>query len=196
MNIYLISRTEAKLSAAAAELQSQYNVQAEYFVADLVASGSFADAGAAWFGLQSNLESLDVGVLINNAGMSYDCPEYFHHLDTKQIQDMLAINAAALTQMIRVVLPGMKERGRGCIVNITSGVSAALPACPLLAVYAATKAYVNSLTAALAAEYDHFGIRFQACPTAAWLNVRGLPLSCYEIQRDNQFLMSQTLTWC
>jgi 17beta-estradiol 17-dehydrogenase / very-long-chain 3-oxoacyl-CoA reductase len=184
MNIYLISRTESKLAAAAAEIQEKYNVEAKYFVADLVASGSFTDAGAAWFGLQSNLESLDVGVLINNAGLSYEYPEYFHHLESKQMKDILAINSATLTQMIHVVLPGMKARGRGCVVNISSGVSAVLPACPLLAVYAASKAYVDSLTAALAAEYTHFGIRFQVC------------LRCVTASKANIPRTNQCLIWC
>ena len=161
LNIYLVSRTEAKLTAAAEEIKAAYRVETKIFVADLVAAGALADSGAAWFGLKSNLDGLDVGVLVNNAGMSYEHPEFLHNVDAKALNDIVAINAVALTQMVHVVLPGMKERGRGCVVNISSGVSAALPACPLLAVYAASKAYVDALTAALAAEYSHFGIRFQ-----------------------------------
>ena len=162
MNIYLISRTTYKLSAAADEIAAKYNVETKFYAADLVAAGATSDS-PCWFGLKSNLEGIDVGVLINNAGMSYDHPEFLHNVDRATINELIAINATALTQMVHIVLPGMKERGRGCIVNISSGVSAALPACPLLAVYAATKAYVDTLTAALAAEYQHFGIRCQVC---------------------------------
>jgi 17beta-estradiol 17-dehydrogenase / very-long-chain 3-oxoacyl-CoA reductase len=161
LNIYLVSRTESKLAAAAEEISSTHGVETRYFVADLIAAGSGGDAGACWFGLRTNLEGTDVGVLINNAGMSYDHPEYLHNLDSSTISELIAINTTSLTQLIHVVLPGMKERGRGCIVNISSGVSAALPACPMLAVYAATKAYVDALTMALSAEYQHFGIRVQ-----------------------------------
>lgn len=172
LNIYLVSRTEAKLTAAAEEIKAAYGVETKIFVADLVAAGALADAGAAWFGLKSNLDGLDVGVLVNNAGMSYDHPEFLHNVDTQTLKDIISINAVALTQMVHVVLPGMKERGRGCVVNISSGVSAALPACPLLAVYAASKAYVDALTAALAAEYSHFGIRFQVRAVLALVAVR------------------------
>ena len=161
LNVYLISRTESKLAAAAEEVQSNYNVETKYFVADLAAAGDPGDAGACWFGLRSNLEGLDVGVLVNNAGMSYEHPDFLHSLEEPMLSALLAINAASLTKMCHLVVPGMKERGRGCIVNISSGVSAALPACPLLSVYAATKAYVDTLSASLAAEYAHFGVKVQ-----------------------------------
>lgn len=67
-------------------------------------------------------------------------------------------------QMIQVVLPGMKARKRGCVINISSGVSAFLPACPLLSVYAASKAYVDTLSVSLAAEYRASGIDVQVQP--------------------------------
>lgn len=161
LNIYLISRTESRLADAAAEIKKAYNVDTKYFVADLAKSGEPSDAGACWFGLKSNLDGLDVGILVNNAGMAYEHPEYLHALDMEAVSALIAINVSSLTKMVQTVLPGMKERGRGCVVNISSGTATALPASPLLAVYAATKAYVNTLSRSLAAEYAHFGIRFQ-----------------------------------
>jgi NADP-dependent 3-hydroxy acid dehydrogenase YdfG len=162
LNVYLISRTESKLAAAAGEVAAAHGVETNYYAADLAAAGDPDDAGACWFGLRSNLEGLDVGVLVNNAGMSYEGgPELVHALEPKAISALIAINCASLTRMVHLVLPGMKERGRGAIVNVSSGVSAALPACPLLAVYAATKAYVDTLSVSIAAEYAHFGIKVQ-----------------------------------
>lgn len=64
-------------------------------------------------------------------------------------------------QLAKLVLPGMKARRRGAIVNIGSGVSTAMPSCPLLAVYAATKAYIDTFSRSLAAEYAPFGISVQ-----------------------------------
>ena len=93
--------------------------------------------------------------------MSYDFPDFLHCVEPSKVSDVIALNAASLTRMTAVVLPGMKERGRGCVVNISSGVAAALPASPLLSVYAATKAFVDTLSVSLAAEYAHFGIKVQ-----------------------------------
>lgn len=67
-------------------------------------------------------------------------------------------------QAIQCVLPGMKERKRGCILNISSGVSAFLPACPLLSVYAASKAYVDTLSVSLTAECRACGVDVQVQP--------------------------------
>ncbi len=60
-----------------------------------------------------------------------------------------------------MVLPGMKQRRRGYIVNISSG-SGVLPSCPLLSIYAATKAYVDCFSRAVDAEYGRYGIHVQS----------------------------------
>lgn len=63
--------------------------------------------------------------------------------------------------MCRVVLKGMTRRQHGYIVNISSA-SGVLPACPLLSVYAATKAYVDQLSRSMDAEYKQFHVRVQS----------------------------------
>lgn len=161
LNVYLISRTEAKLQAAAAEVGKAYGVETKYYVADLIQAGAAAHDGSCWYGLRANIADMDVGVLVNNAGMSYEHAEYLHNVDMATVSDIIAINVTALTKMVQTVLPGMVERKRGCIVNISSGVSTALSSCPLLDVYAASKAYVDVFSAALAAEYAPFGIAVQ-----------------------------------
>jgi 17beta-estradiol 17-dehydrogenase / very-long-chain 3-oxoacyl-CoA reductase len=160
MKIYLVSRDENKLRDVANAIEHKYLVETKYYAADLVAAGAPDDDGACWFGLKTNLENLDVGVLINNAGMSYDHPEYLHDVDLMTIGSIVSINCAALARMAHVVLPGMISRKRGCIVNISSA-SAAVTACPMLAVYAASKSFVVSLSKALAAEYESKGIHIQ-----------------------------------
>lgn len=63
--------------------------------------------------------------------------------------------------MCRIVLGGMTRRQRGYIVNISSA-SGVLPACPLLSIYAATKAYVDQLSRSMDSEYKQFGVRVQS----------------------------------
>ena len=186
LNIYLVSRTESRLAACAEEIKSTYSVETNFYVADLAAAGDPNDAGACWFGLKKNLGDLDVGVLVNNAGWSYEHPDFLHSLDSSFIGSLIAINATALTHMIQVVLPGMKERGKGCIVNISSGVSSSLPACPLLSVYAATKAYVDSLSASLAAEYAPLGIKVQVRSRLQRALLAGAP-DCHDVTQSGRY---------
>jgi len=102
-----------------------------------------------------------VGVLYNNAGVSYDHAEYLHELDAGAIARMIQVNVASMTEVVRCVLPSMLERRRGCVVNVGSGSASIAPADPLYSVYAGTKAYAEGLTRSLAAEYAGSGVRFQ-----------------------------------
>lgn len=164
MNVYLISRTEAKLQAAATEIATKYGVETQYYAADLAAAGTETIDNPCWYGLRSNIAGMDIGVLINNAGMSYDHPEYFHQLDQSIVENMCALNNAALVKMTYTVLPGMVQRGRGAIVNMSSGSATFFRAAPLLSLYAASKAFVDNFSAGLAEEYRSKGIAVQVLP--------------------------------
>lgn len=102
---------------------------------------------------------LKVGVLINNAGTSYDHPEMFTSISEELIARILQLNVAGTTGVTRAVLPGMMERKKGVVINISS-TSAAIPS-PYLSVYAASKAFVDKLSADLAAEAAPRGVTVQ-----------------------------------
>jgi short-subunit dehydrogenase len=97
---------------------------------------------------------VSVDLLINNAGLG-DMGT-FATSDPEKIQQMLNVNITALTQLTRLLLPEMIARKRGGILNVSS--SAGFVPIPGFAVYAATKAYVNSLSEALRAELAGNGI--------------------------------------
>lgn len=103
---------------------------------------------------------LQVGILINNAGMSSDYPELFVKTPQEMLNKILQLNVVALTGITRVILPGMIERQKGVIINISS-MSGLDMACPYLTVYAATKAYVIKFSANLATEVARNGITVQ-----------------------------------
>ena len=67
LNIVLISRTEAKLQAVAADLESRFSVQTKVIAADFAAAG-----GSVWESIAAVVSGLPVGLLINSAGVSYD----------------------------------------------------------------------------------------------------------------------------
>ena len=104
---------------------------------------------------------LAVDVLVNNAGVAESGP--FAHGDADDLHRMLMLNVAALTLLSRTFLPGMLEQGWGRILNVAS--VAGFQPMPGIAGYAATKAYVLSLTEALSEELKGTGVRVGAlCP--------------------------------
>ena len=104
---------------------------------------------------------LQVDVLVNNAG--FGVYGLFASTDLSAELDMIRVNATALTQLTKLLLPGMLERHRGKILNVAS--TAAFQPGPLMAVYYATKAYVLSFSEALANELRGSGVTVTAlCP--------------------------------
>ena len=102
-----------------------------------------------------------VDVLVNNAGFADWGP--FADAPEAKLDEMIELNVGALTRLTRAYLPGMLERGRGRVLNLAS--TAAFQPGPLMAVYYATKAYVLSLSEALAEETRGSGVTVTAlCP--------------------------------
>ncbi|XBH70872.1 hypothetical protein VPH35_098439 [Triticum aestivum] len=111
--------------------------------------------------LREAVAGLDVGMLVNNAGVAKPGAVYLHEVDVEAWVRMIRVNALALTEVTAAVLPGMLRRGRGAIVNIGSGSSFALPSYPLYSVYVATKRYVLEFSRSLSVEYKSSGIDVQ-----------------------------------
>src|SRR5581483_485134 len=136
--LVLVARRNDRLEELRAELNRlNPRLAVHPFALDLNQSESLA-ALPAW--LKEN--SLSIDLLINNAGLA-DMGA-FATADPGKIQQMLQVNIVALTQLTRILLPEMIERKRGGILNVSS--SAGFIPIPGFAVYAATKAYVNSFT--------------------------------------------------
>lgn len=116
-----------------------------------------------------------VDVLVNNVGLAYDAS--FEDLSDSQWDELWQLNVMSYVRAIRAVLPSMRERGRGAIVNLSS--SAGKRPSLSLPNYSITKAAVLSLSRLVADAYAHEGIRCNAVtpgPTAtgAWLGDGGL----------------------
>ena len=113
--------------------------------------------------------------MINNAGFGLVGP--FADQPADRALEMVDLNVRALTELCRVVLPGMLERRRGFILNVAS--TAAFQAGPYSAVYYATKAYVLSLSEALHEEAKGRDVHVTALcpgPTATeFFDVAGSP---------------------
>ncbi len=102
-----------------------------------------------------------IDLVINNAGIGFAGP--FSEMSEMAIHQTMALNIQALTNLCRFFVEKMKDERRGQILNISS-FAAFLPI-PTYAVYAASKSYVLSLSLALDAETQDFGVRVKTlCP--------------------------------
>lgn len=100
-------------------------------------------------------------LVVNNAG--FGTSGAFDTLDPDRLHDEIALNVQALTRISHAALSMMLPRGRGHLLNVSSVVS--FQPAPKLAVYAATKAYVTSLTESLHEEVRGSGVQVTAlCP--------------------------------
>jgi 17beta-estradiol 17-dehydrogenase / very-long-chain 3-oxoacyl-CoA reductase len=117
LNVVLLSRTKEKLEECKGQIQTAYpkaevlTCPIDFSTFDTKARESVAKLVAA----------LDVGVLVNNVGISYPYCQYFHELDDERVAQLMSLNVDATTWMTRIVLPKMVEQRRGAIVNIGSG---------------------------------------------------------------------------
>ena len=156
-DVVLVARSAAKLEALAQEVRARHGREALVVPVDL----SVPDAGAR---VQDALGGRDVDVLVNNAGFGLS-GRLAETPDPSRLTAMVTLNCTTLTDLTARFLPGMVERRRGAVVNIAS-MAAYLPA-PGFAAYAASKAYVLSLSQALWSETRGTGVRVAAlCPTA------------------------------
>ena len=142
-NLILVARTTAALEKLAAELREKFQIQVYVLTADLARPESpqmiFDELGRA---------GQMVDVLVNNAG--FGLQGNFHELSLPRQLDILQVNQTALTALTGLFLPGMMARNRGGILNV--GSIAAFQPGPGMAIYFASKAYVQSFSEALAAE--------------------------------------------
>jgi hypothetical protein len=156
-DLVLTARREAPMQKLAREME-RIGAAAAVIPADLSRPGA-AEALAGTVEAQG----LAIDVLVNNAGLG--AAGRFDRSDPVRIAEMLNVNIVALTELTRLLLPGMVARRRGRILLVAS-TAAFLPG-PGMAVYFASKAYVLSLGEALAQELRGSGVTVTTlCPGA------------------------------
>lgn len=154
-DLVLVARRESELAQLGEQLQSDHGATSRIAPVDLAQPDAAAQVVKALDG------DCDVDVLVNNAG--FGGHGAFAETDREHELRMLAVNVVALTDLTKQLLPGMVSRGRGRVLNVAS--TAAFQPGPFMAVYYASKAYVLSLSEALAEEVRGTGVTVTAlCP--------------------------------
>jgi short-subunit dehydrogenase len=157
-NLVLVARNQDKLQTLADELEQRSDVLVKILPKDLSLTTSPDEVFA-----ELATDSIEIDILVNNAGFQEYGP--FFETDLNKELQMIQVNLTSLTQLTKLFLPGMLERGRGRIINV--GSTGSFAPGPLNAVYCATKAYVLSFSEAIAEELEGTGVTVTAlCPGA------------------------------
>ncbi len=160
-DLVLAARGVAAMEARAAELREE-GASATVIAADLAKPGA-----AAALADEIARRGLAIETLINNAGLG--AAGRFDRCDPVRIGEILQVNIVALTELTRLLLPGMIARGHGRVMLVAS-VAGFQPG-PRMAAYFASKAYVLSLGEALAYELRGTGVSVTVlCPGATATN--------------------------
>uniref|UniRef100_A0A8R7V189 Estradiol 17-beta-dehydrogenase 12 n=1 Tax=Triticum urartu TaxID=4572 RepID=A0A8R7V189_TRIUA len=154
LNLVLVDLNAANLKEIAHTVRSRHAVQTKTVVFDL-SLVSTAQGDEAMRRLREAVVGLDVGVLVNNAGVAKPGAVYLHEADVEACVRMMRVNLWALTEVTAAVLPGMLERRRGAVVNMGSASSEAIPSFPLHTMY------VAQFSRSLYVEYRSKGIDVQ-----------------------------------
>ncbi len=151
--VILLARSSDKLEELCDQIAREGGKAAFYTV-------DIADREALRIGMANILRDFPViDILVNNAGVGWY--GLFKDMPLASVQNLLAVNICALTEITWAVLPGMLTRGRGKILNISSIVGDL--AVQGVALYAASKAYVNAFSRAIQRETHGSSVQVALC---------------------------------
>lgn len=154
--LVLVGRNEDKLTKQANELKRLYGVAARSITCDL-SEPQAADVVYQ----QTKKMNIQINTVINNAGFN----EYGSFLTTDRVKElkMIQLHTIFPTEMMKLFLPDMMQNEDGKILNV--GSTGSIIPCPYDAVYAATKAYLLSVSKAIGSELKDSGVTITTlCP--------------------------------
>lgn len=161
-DLILVARNRERLEALAKKLRDAEHVDVQVLAADLSKPSEMLNVE------KKISEEAALELLINNAGFGGYKP--FIKLEPDRAEEQINLHVVALTRLTRAALPSMIARGKGAIINVSSRLafsgSVNEERLPKRAVYAATKAYINTFTQILNNELAGTGVQIQAlCPS-------------------------------
>lgn len=150
-NVVLVARDEARLHERAAGLREKYGVQTFVLPADLSTNEGCAS-------VEDYIRTYEIEVLINNAGFGIKYP--FTNSEIVAEQQLLDVLVRTPMRLMHAILPGMKERNSGVVINVSSVASFIAGG-----TYSASKSYLTVLTESINTELKNTNIKISAlCP--------------------------------
>ena len=169
-NIALVARDEVRLHERAGGLRENYGIQTFVLPADLATKSGVKS-------VEKYIQSYEIEVLINNAGFGIN--KAFTASNLGDEQDLLNVLVRTPMRLMHVILPGMKERKSGTIINVSS-VAGFIAG----GTYSAAKSYLTVLSESINADLKGSGVKVSAlCPgftrtefhKRARMKMKGLP---------------------
>jgi len=159
MNVVLMSRTQSKLENCAKEIKEKFpKIDVKILAFDFNEINDPSQRKK----ISKFLSSLDIGILVNNVGVSYPFPKYIYELTDDETEALTVLNVDTTVWMTRIVLDGdngMISRKKGAIINIAS--IAGVLTSPLLSHYGGSKGFVAQYSRALHYELAPKGVHVQ-----------------------------------
>ncbi|XP_020836056.2 very-long-chain 3-oxoacyl-CoA reductase-like isoform X1 [Phascolarctos cinereus] len=184
LNVVLVSRDLSKLRREAEDIERLHGKETRVIQVD------FSGGLEIYETVERGLEGLDIGILVNNVGVAPKIiPQKLMDVKNagKSFTDMMNCNMLSMVQMTRIILPQMVARGRGVIINISS--MAGRQPSPFLALYGATKAFMNSFSRAVALEYRSSGVIIQTLtPLVVSSNMSQMPPTKFLVKSSDDFV--------
>ena len=169
-NIVLVARDHPRMQVRARDLESKYKISTHVIQADLA-----TDAGCAT--VEDYIANNQIDVLVNNAGFGLNKAFTLSSMDAEQ--QMLDVLVRTPMRLMQSVLPGMKERNKGIVINVSS-VAGYIAG----GTYSASKSYITVLSESLNTELAGTNVKVSAlCPgftrtefhQRARMSMKGLP---------------------
>ena len=150
-NLVLVARDVSRLQERASQLQSQFNVQTHIIQADLS-----TEAGCS--AVEQYIANNQIDVLINNAGFGIN--KAFTLSELKVEQEMFDVLVRTPMRLMHIVLPGMKQRNKGVLINVSSVAGYIAGGS-----YSAAKSYLTVISESLHTELAGTNVKISAlCP--------------------------------
>jgi short-subunit dehydrogenase len=150
-NIVLVARDMPRLHERASQLQSQFNVQTHIIQADLSTEAGCSE-------VEQYIANNQIDVLINNAGFGIN--KAFTLSELKVEQEMFDVLVRTPMRLMHIVLPGMKQRNKGVLINVSSVAGYIAGGS-----YSAAKSYLTVISESLHTELAGTNVKISAlCP--------------------------------